>query len=258
MTTSIAEHPRFPSVRERVSPEEWQVRVDLAAAYRLVHLHGWDHLIYNHISARVPGRDEHFLINPWGFCYEEITASSLVKLDLEGNPVDETPYGVNRAGFVIHGAIHGARSDTKCVVHTHSDEGVAIAALEDGLLPISMAAMRFYDNIGYHDYEGPAVDLDEQERLVHSLGPHMALILRNHGLLTVGPNVAAAFIAMYHLQKACQAQVLAQSCGRVVMPTPEARDHPQMTSWRRGEGIGESEWPAMLRRLDRIDSSYRT
>jgi ribulose-5-phosphate 4-epimerase/fuculose-1-phosphate aldolase len=201
------------SMRERVSAEEWQLRVDLAACYRLIALHGWDDLVFTHVSARLPGPEHHFLINPYGLMFEEITASSLVKVDMRCTPLLPTPYVVNPAGFVIHSAVHAARHDAKCVLHTHTVAGMAVASLEEGLLPLTQKSMRFYNRIGYHDYEGVADDLDECPRLVASLGKHNALILRNHGLLTCGPTVGRAFFLMKNLEKSCQTQLAAMASG---------------------------------------------
>src|SRR5687767_11818594 len=201
---------RTRSMRDRVSNEEWLARVDLAACYRLVHHFGMDDLVYNHISARVPGEEGHFLINAYGMTYDEITASSLVKIDFDGNVVHDsgTGYGINQAGFVIHSAVHRGRPDVACVIHTHTPAGMAVSAMQCGLLPLTQNAM-FFSGVGYHDYEGPAVDLDEQKRLVADLGGHVAMILRNHGLLSVGATIPEAFITLYWLERACQAQVFA-------------------------------------------------
>src|SRR5580765_5291731 len=203
---------QVPSMRSRVSPQEWQTRVDLAACYRLIHHFRMDDLVYNHISAQVPGEEGHFLINAYGMTYDEITASSLVKIDLNGDVVQDsgTGYGINHAGFVIHSAVHRARHDVACVIHTHTPAGMAVSAMERGLLPLTQNAM-FFSGVGMHDYEGPAVDLDEQQRLVADLGQHDAMILRNHGLLAVGRTIPEAFITMYWLERACQAQALAVS-----------------------------------------------
>jgi ribulose-5-phosphate 4-epimerase/fuculose-1-phosphate aldolase len=249
------------SLRNRVSPEEWAMRVDVAACYRLVALHGMNDLVYNHISGRVPGEEGHFLINPYGYAYEEVTASSLVKIDFDGKLVLDsgTGYGVNQAGFVIHSAIHRARHDVDCVIHTHSPAGMAVSALKCGLLPLTQNAM-FFGKLGYHDYESVAIDLDEQARLVRDLGPDgRAMILRNHGLLTAGTSVCEAFVTMHWLEKACQAQVMAMACNTEL-------NHPsaevvRLTNERYLPGqrrkITELEWPAMLRMLDRRDSSFR-
>src|SRR5882672_7524740 len=193
------------------SEQEWQTRVDLAAAYRLVALYGWDDLIFTHISARVPGAEHHFLLNPYGMMFEEVTASSLVKVDLAGNKVDESPYFINPAGFTIHSAVHAAREDALCVMHLHTDNGIAISAQKNGLLPISQRALFVLASLAYHDYEGLALNEEEKPRLVADLGSKTFLILRNHGLLTVGHTVADAFLSMYLLERACRIQILAQS-----------------------------------------------
>ena len=253
-------HLSIPSMRDRVSAEEWQARTDLAACYRLVALHGMNDLVYNHVTARVPGEEGHFLINAYGYAYEEVTASSLVKIDFDGKVVLDsgTGYGINRAGFVIHSAVHRARHDVGCVIHTHSPAGMAVSALACGLLPLTQNAM-FFGEIGYHDYEGPAVDLDEQARLVRDLGTGAALVLRNHGLLTAGSTVCEAFVVMHWLEKACQAQLMAMACNAPLnMPAAEV---VKLTNDRYKPGqrrnITELEWPAMLRMLERRDPSYR-
>src|SRR5947207_13637022 len=199
----------FKSLRGQVSAQEWQARVDLAACYRLVDIYGMTDLIYNHITARIPGSQEHLLINLYGLLYKEITASSLVKIDVEGEIVwkPHTDYGINVSGYVIHGAIHKARPDVGCVLHTHTRAGMAVSAMQCGLLPLSQTSIRFVGHLGYHDYEGPAVDLDERERIVGDLGPHDALIMRNHGLLTCGPTVQQAFTTIYHPEQASRSQV---------------------------------------------------
>src|SRR6188768_1240147 len=212
---------KIPSMRQRVSPDEWAARCDLAACYRLVHHFALDDLVYNHISARVPGEEGHFLINAYGMTYDEITASSLVKIDFDGNVVQDsgTGLGINRAGFVIHSAVHRGRPDVACVIHTHTPAGMAVSAMECGLLPLTQNAM-YFAGLGYHDYEGPAVDLDEQKRLVKDLGTNEAMILRNHGLLAVGATIPEAFITMYWLDRACQAQVYAMNT-KLRMPEAE-------------------------------------
>ena len=240
------------SIRQRVGEEEWQARVELAAAYRLVAQHGWTNLVNNHISLRVPGTEDQFLINPYGLLYEQITASSLVKIDVEGNILDETTYKVNRAGFVIHSAIHMARRDLHCVLHTHTVPGQAVSALDCGLLPLNQAAMRFYNHIGYHDFEGPAVDLEERERIVKDLGEHNALVMKNHGLLTCGPSVPEAFNLMYQLEQSCRSQVDAMAA-RTELNVPGENvlahtAHLYQPGTRRPYGV--LEWPAMLRLLD--------
>ncbi|MDH2237234.1 class II aldolase/adducin family protein [Pigmentiphaga sp. GD03639] len=246
--------------RAGMDEAEWATRVDLAACYRLVAHFRMDDLIYNHISARVPGAHGHFLINPYGMAYEEITASSLIKIDLDGNVVDDggQDYGVNHAGFVIHSAVHRARPEVDCVIHTHTPAGMAVSALECGLLPLSQTAM-FFGRVAMHEYEGVVVDLGEQQRLVADLGDSQAMILRNHGLLTVGPSIAEAFTAMYWLERACQAQAMAMACNAPLhLPAPavvELTNHLYKPTTRRPFGL--LEWPALLRLLDRRDDSYR-
>lgn len=247
------------SVRDRVSEEEWRTRVDLAACYRLIALYGWDDLVFTHISARVPGLDEHFLINAYGLLFEEMTASSLVKVDLAGSKVLETPYEINPAGFIIHSAVHAARPDVGCVLHTHSKAGVAVSAQQRGLLPISQVSLFPLASLGYHDYEGVALNTSEKPRLVADLGDKSNLILRNHGLLTVAPTIPDAFLAMYVLETACQTQLLAQSAGvelREVDPAIQAGIAAQAKEVTKGLG-GKIAWPALLRKLDRLDPSYR-
>ena len=205
----------FPSLKGRVSDAEWETRVALAACYRLVDLFGMSDLTYNHITARIPGTDDHLLINLYGLLYREITASSLVKIDLEGNILHkpDTDYGINKSGYVIHGAIHKARPDVKCIIHTHTRAGMAVSAMKCGLLPLNQTAIRFHGHIGYHDYEGPAINLDERVRIVENLGPHNALVMRNHGLLTCGPTIPQAFNTMYQLEMSARAQVDAMAAG---------------------------------------------
>lgn len=248
------------SVRNLVSEAEWDARVTLAAAYRLVAHFGMSDLIYNHITCKVPGTEDEFLINPYGLLYEEITASSLIKINLAGdilfnpNPV----YGINPAGYVIHSAIHGARHDVDCVIHTHTRAGMAVSALECGLLPIAQTNMRF-GKIAYHEYEGVAVDLDERERLIADLGNSDVMILRNHGLLTCGPSVAECFNTMYWLENSCKTQLDALACNTTLhLPPQHVIDktaHQFEPHVRRPYGI--MEWPAMIRLLDRRDTSYR-
>jgi ribulose-5-phosphate 4-epimerase/fuculose-1-phosphate aldolase len=251
--------PVDPSVRSRVSEAEWEQRVHLAACYRLVAHYRWDDLIFTHISARVPGPEHHFLINPYGMLFEEITASSLVKVTLAGDVVeDESGLGINPAGYVIHSAIHGARHDVGCVMHTHTGAGLAVAAQRQGLLPLTQHAMRFAGCLAYHDYEGIALDMDEQQRLVRDLGTHNAMILRNHGLLTCGATVRAAFDLMYYLERACQAQVGAMGAGAelVVAPADVAQKVARQFT-RPGRTAPDTQWAALLRMLDRSDPSYR-
>jgi ribulose-5-phosphate 4-epimerase/fuculose-1-phosphate aldolase len=245
-------------VREQVSAEEWQARVDLAALYRLTALYKWDDLVFTHISMRVPGPEHHFLINPYGFLFEEITASSLVKIDLQGNKVMDSPHFINPAGFVIHSAVHEAREDAICVYHTHSLTGVAVSAQKKGLLPISQHSLFPLSSLGYHDYEGIALNDEEKPRLVADLGDKRVLILRNHGLLTVGRNAGEAFLAMYILEAACRIQVMAQAGGELTMiPTPILQGiQAQSAQGTRGLG-GDLAWPGLLRKLDRTDPSYK-
>lgn len=247
------------SVQENVSDAEWQTRVDLAAAYRLIAMHGWDDLVYTHISATVPDEKGHFLINPYGLFFEEITASSLVKIDLEGNKVMPSPYEINPAGFTIHSAIHAVRHDVACVLHTHTRAGVAVSAQKNGLLPLSQHSLFVLASLGYHDYEGVALNEDEKPRLVADLGDKMALMLRNHGLLTAGPTIADAFQAMYFLEVSCQIQINAQSGGgelSMIEPKILAGIREQAKQVSRGMG-GQLVWPGLLRKLDRRDPSYR-
>ncbi len=257
---SESELPLQPSgVRDAVSDEEWRLRVDLAACYRLIAMFGWDDLVFTHVSARVPGPDEHFLINAYGLLFEEMTASSLVKVDLQGNKVLDSPHPVNPAGFVIHSAVHEARPDVGCVLHTHSKAGVAVSAQADGLQPISQTSLFAYATLAYHDYEGVALNDDEKPRLVADLGDKNALMLRNHGLLTTGPTIADAFLMMYVFETACQIQVMAQSSGGELIQVPApivAGIQKQADEVTRGLG-GQLVWPGLLRKLDRHDTSYR-
>ena len=250
----------IPSVRDKVSAEEWAMRVDLAACYRIVAEHGWDDLVFTHISARVPGGDHHFLINPYGLMFEEVTASSLVKVDLKAEKVMESPFPVNPAGFVIHSAIHAARADAQCVLHLHTSAGVAVSCQKDGLLPISQQSIFVQASVGYHDYEGVALNDAEKPRLVSDFGRNTFLILRNHGLLTVGASVADAYLSMFLLQRACEIQVMAQSGGGALIPIPQPiLDGARAQSAQVTRGLGGAlAWPAILRKLDRLDPSYRT
>ncbi len=248
-----------PDVRDRVGPAEWEARVELAACYRLVHHFGMTDLIYNHISSRVPGAEHHFLINAYGLLYDEVCASNLVKVDVEGTVIDDPlGWGINRAGFVIHGAIHRARPDAGCVLHTHTRAGIAVSAQRHGLLSINQQAMWFHDRVGYHDFEGIVLDLDEQERLIEHLGAYDTLILRNHGLLTLGPDVASAFQLMYFLEQSCRAQVDALAGGaELVVPPPAVAERSALQFRRPGREANEKQWSACLRLLDRRDPSYR-
>ena len=250
---------QMDSVRSRVSQEEWQTRVDLAACYRLVAMYGWDDLVFTHISARVPGPEEHFLINAYGLLFEEMTASSLVKVDLQGSLVMESPYVINPAGFTIHSAVHEARPDVNCVLHTHTPAGVAVSAQVAGLLPISQASLFPLISIGYHDYEGVALNPEEKPRLVADLGAHSTLILRNHGLLTAAATIPDAFLRMYILESACRTQLLAQSSGAELMAIDGRILEgiaAQAEAVTKGLG-GQLAWPGLLRKLDRQDPSFR-
>jgi len=246
------------SVRLRVSKEEWQARVDLAACYNIVAHYGWDDLIFTHISARIPGPNHHFLINPYGMMFEEISASSLVKVDINGNKVSESSYDINPAGFTIHSAIHAAREDALCVVHLHTNEGVAVSAQTAGLLPLSQQSLFPLTNLSYHNYEGVALRDDEKPRLVADLGSCNFMILRNHGLLTCASSIADAFINMYILQRACEVQLLAQSGGGDLIQV-----HPQIVEGMQAavEQVTKSAggmlaWPGILRKLDRLGAPY--
>jgi ribulose-5-phosphate 4-epimerase/fuculose-1-phosphate aldolase len=248
------------SRKGKVSDAEWQTRVDLAAAYRLVALFKWDDLVFTHISARVPGTDNEFLINPYGFMFEEITASSLVKIDTAGNKIDDTTFAVNPAGFTIHSAIHGARHDAQCVLHTHTLNGVAVSAQKGGVLPLSQQSIFVLASLAYHDYEGPALRDDEKPRLVKDLGDKTFLMLRNHGLLTVGATIADAFVNMYLFEAVCNIQVRALAGSRELVhvdPRIISGAAEQARTVTRGVGAGTLTWPGLLRRLDRIDDGYR-
>jgi len=257
MTTGTLD---IPSLKDKVSPEEWAVRVDLAASYRLVARFGWEDLVFTHISARVPGTEDQFLINPYGLFFDEITASSLVKIDFDGNVVQDsgTGYGINQAGFVIHSAVHKGRPEVGCVIHTHSIAGMAVSALDCGLLPITQTAM-YFDGVGMHEYESVAIDLDEQQRLVRDLGRFKAMILRNHGLLAVGPTVSEAFTNLFWLERACKAQVAAMACNaKLHLPAQdvvEKTQHLYRPETRRR--WGPLEWPALLRLADRKYPGFR-
>jgi ribulose-5-phosphate 4-epimerase/fuculose-1-phosphate aldolase len=249
----------IPSMQSTVAPEEWALRVDLAACYRLVADFGWDDLVFTHITARVPGAAEQFLINPYGMMFEEITASSLVKIDGQGNKVLDSPFPVNPAGFIIHSAVHAARHDIACVLHTHSLNGIAVSAQEGGVLPLSQQSIFILASLGYHNYEGVALRDEEKPRLVADLGDKTFLMLRNHGLLTVGETVADAFLMMYVFEAACTIQIRAQSGGGKLIPV-----HPQIIAGAQAQakavtkGLGGMlAWPGLLRRLDRLDASYR-
>jgi ribulose-5-phosphate 4-epimerase/fuculose-1-phosphate aldolase len=254
--------------QKSISAIEWQLRQELAACYRLLAHFRLTDLIYTHCTLRVPGPEHRYLINPYGLMWEEITASNLVLLERDGTPVGSSKPYINLAGFVIHGAIHNSRADAQCIVHTHTRAGCAVAAQRDGLQPISQIALEFYDHVAYHDYEGIAYDLDEQQRLVRDLGDHPVMILRNHGLLTVGRSVAQAFLRMYYLEKACEIQLAAQSAGLgLSIPSDDVcrRTERQFNAPAPSESAHlvanpdehNLAWDALLRMLDRIDPSYR-
>jgi len=265
-----------PNIRDRVSEEEWNLRVDLAACYRLCAIFGWNDYIFTHISVRLPGNDRQYLINPFGLLFDEITASSLVKIDQDGNILmDETGFGYNIGGYVIHGAVHQAREDAHCVIHLHTNEGVAVSCQKDGLMPLNQDSLALLPDIAYHDFEGIALDTDERERLIDHVGDRSTIILRNHGLLTLGPTVAAAFSRMHALQKACTIQVMALGGGvEIGFPSKEAQDKvwDQVSGRRRpsaGNGsdpqmpgntmsVPDLAWQGFLRKLDRLDNSFRT
>jgi len=249
----------IPSLKEQVSAAEWAVRTDLAAAYRLVAHYGWDDLVFTHLSARIPGPEHHFLINPYGMLFEEITASSLVKIDLAGKKVTASPFDINPAGFTIHSAVHEAREDAQCVMHLHTIDGVAVSCQKEGLRPVSQQSLFPLSNLSYHGYEGLALNPEEKVRLVNDLGRNHFMILRNHGLLTCAPNVADAFLNMYILQKACEVQIRAQAGGGELIPVPA----PIIEGIRKNADIvmkqsgGMIAWPALLRMLDRNSAGWR-
>jgi ribulose-5-phosphate 4-epimerase/fuculose-1-phosphate aldolase len=241
-----------------IDPQEWEVRCDLAAAYRLIAHYGMDDLIFTHLSARLPGKEHRFLLNPFGHLFDEITASSLVAVDPEGHaiePVDEAK--INNAGFTIHSAVHMSRDDAQCVMHTHTTAGMAVAAQEQGLLPLNQMSMQFFGRVRYHDYEGIALDLDERDRLVRDLGDSDTMILKHHGLLTTGRSVGEAFYIMYYLEQACRLQVAATSGGqKVTLPSDATAEHTAEQFSRSGSIKGEKPWTALRRKLDRIAPDY--
>jgi len=256
--TMTAERP----AEFRLDDAEWDARVKLAAAYRLVEYYGWTEQIYGHLTARVPGPENHFLINPWGLNYEEVTASNMVKIDVDGHVVAGGKHTVNFAGFIIHSAIHMTRSEENHVVmHTHTRAGMAIAALKEGLLPISMFATVFHNRLGYHAYEGASLYPDERARIVQSLGPHKAMILRNHGLMVVGKTIPDCFLRLYRLERACQVQLDAAAAGTLALVSPDIADRSaaDLDSYQAMQPCaeGEIEFAALMRKLDRIDDSYR-
>ncbi len=248
------------SLKNKVSAEEWQTRVDLAACYRLVAHYGWDDLVYTHITAKIPGAEDQFLINPYGMMFAEITASNLVKIDLAGNKLDaDNPYPVNPAGFTIHSAIHAARHDAQCVLHVHTPNGIAVSAQKGGVLPISQQSIFVLASLAYHDYEGVALNADEKPRLVRDLGDKTFFMLRNHGLLTVGGSIADAFQAMYFFEATCMIQIRAQAGGGELIPISQpVLDGAQAQVKAVTQGLGgKLAWPGLLRKLDRIDTSFR-
>jgi ribulose-5-phosphate 4-epimerase/fuculose-1-phosphate aldolase len=252
------ESVEIPPIKDKVSAEEWAIRVDLAAAYRMVAYYGWDDLIFTHLSARIPGAEHHFLLNPYNLMFEEVTASSLVKVDVNGNPVEPTPFITNPAGFTIHSAIHMAREDAHAVMHLHTPTGQAVSAHGEGLLPLTQTAMLIRGDLAFHDYEGVAVDLDERERLVADLGEKNAMILRNHGTLAVGKNVGECFIRLYYLERACQAQVMALSAGDEISNPPQGS--AELTAQQGAVGLPLAAnllaWPALKRKAYRLDPSF--
>ncbi len=248
------------SRKNQVSPDEWQTRVDLAAAYRLVAAFKWDDLVFTHISARVPGTQDQFLINPYGLMFDEITASSLIRIDAQGNKLDDSAFHVNPAGFTIHSAIHSARHDAQCVLHTHTLNGIAVSAQKGGVLPLSQQSIFVLSSLSYHDYEGVALRDDEKPRLVADLGRNNFLMLRNHGLLTLGATIADAFLAMYLFETVCTIQVRAMAGGTALIhvdPRIIETASEQAQQATRGVGGGALTWPGLLRRLDRTDAGYR-
>src|SRR3954453_3107303 len=249
----------IPSLESAVSDEEWAIRVDLAAAYRMVAHYGWDDLIFTHLSARIPGPEHHFLPNPYNLMFEEVTASSLVKVDMNGLPVDPTPFITNPAGFTIHSAIHMAREDAQAVIHLHTPHRQAVSAHSEGLLPLTQTAMLIRGEVAYHDYEGVAVDLDERERIIADLGDKGAMLLRNHGTLAVGETVGEAFVRIYFLERACQAQIMALSAGADNLNTPP-QGAPEVAAAQGKIGLkmaaGALAWPALLRKAYRLDPAF--
>ena len=257
---SALESVDIPSLEGKVSDDEWAIRVDLAAAYRMVASYGWDDLIFTHLSARIPGPEHHFLLNPYQLMFEEVTASSLIKVDVHGNPVEPTPFITNPAGFTIQSAIHMAREDAQAVMHLHTPAGQAVAAHSEGLLPLTQTAMLVRGDLAFHDYEGVAVDLDERERLVANLGGKGAMILRNHGTLAVGKTIGECFVKLYFLERACQAQVMALSAGEDVNLPPQGS--PEITAQQGAMGLTVAAnllaWPALKRKAYRLDPSFAT
>ena len=258
LETRLSARPRH------IGAEEWALRVDLAACYRLIAHFGWDDLVLTHNSARVPGTTGQMLINPMGLMFNEVTASNILKVDInDGHLIEPSEYEPINAGVVIHGAIYLGRPDVQCVVHTHTEADIAVGALEEGLLPLSQWAMRFYERLGYHDYEGVSLDMDERERLQHSIGQHPVLVLRNHGLLATGRNVAEAFSLTYHFERSAESQLKIQAAvaggARMVVPSPETCERQAaLFAGNMPRLQGQREWPALLRLCDKLDPSYRT
>jgi ribulose-5-phosphate 4-epimerase/fuculose-1-phosphate aldolase len=250
----------IPPMRDKVSEEEWKIRVDLAAAYRLVAHYGWDDLIFTHLSARIPGPEHHFLLNPYNLMFEEVTASSLVKVDVHGNAVEPTPFITNPAGFVIHSAIHMAREDAQAVMHLHTPAGQAVSAHEDGLLPLTQTAMLVRGDLAFHDYEGVATELEERDRLVADLGTKNGMLLRNHGTLALGASVGECFVKLYFIERACQAQIMALSAGDKCNTPPQGT--PELAAEQGAVGLTIAAkllaWPALLRKAYRLDPSFAT
>lgn len=248
----------IPSLKGEVSGEEWKLRIDLAAAYRLIAHYGWDDLIFTHMSVRIPGPEHHFLLNPYNLMFEEVTASSLIKVDLNGNPVGPTPFITNPAGFTIHSAVHMAREDANAVIHLHTPHGQAVAAHAEGLLPLTQTAMLVRGDLAFHDYEGVATDHDERERIVADLGTRNAMLLRNHGTLAVGSTVGEAFIRIYFLERACQAQIFALSAGEGINHPPQGT--PEIAAEQGAAGLKLAAqflaWPALLRKAYRLDPGF--
>jgi ribulose-5-phosphate 4-epimerase/fuculose-1-phosphate aldolase len=254
------ESVEIPSMQGKVSDEEWALRVDLACAYRMVAHYGWDDLIFTHLSVRIPGPEHHFLLNPYNLMFEEVTASSLIKVDVHGNPVEPTPFITNPAGFTIHSAVHMAREDAHAVMHLHTPAGQAVSAQGDGLMPLTQAAMLVREDLAYHDYEGIAVDLDERERIVADLGAKNLMLLRNHGSMAVGESVGEAFIRLYTLERACQAQVMALTAGDNLNNPPQGA--PEVAAQQGAIGLKLAAkllaWPALKRKAYRLDPGFAT
>lgn len=258
-TRDMTHSQKFTSLKESASKEEWALRCDLAACYRYAADQKWDDLIFTHFSVRLPGQEKEFLINPFGVLFEEITASSLVRINIKGKPLHPTPYRVNPAGFVLHSAIHEAREDAHCIIHLHTPEGIAVSCQKGGLLPISQTALSVYSEIGYHDYEGIVFDAEEKERLIPSIGDKNCIFLRNHGLLCLGKTIPDAFLRTYFLQRACEAQIMAQSGGaELVHISQGVIDRVYSQTIGVGDLITELSWGAVLARIERIGPDYKT